>query len=34
MLSAAGGLALAVLGVRILFGGRRRAAAVRERYDD
>ncbi len=34
MLSAAGGLALAVLGVRILFGGRRRAAAARERYDD
>jgi len=34
MLSAAGGLALAVLGVRILFGGRRRAGAPRERYDD
>jgi hypothetical protein len=30
MLSAAGGLALTVLGVRTLFGGRRKAAASRE----
>jgi len=34
MLSAAGGLALALLGVRTLFGGRRRAGPPRERYDD
>ena len=30
MLSATGGLALAVLGVRTLFGGRRKATASRE----
>jgi len=34
MLSAAGGLALAVLGVRTLFGRRRRAVAAREMDDD
>ncbi len=32
MLSAAGGLALTVLGVRTLFGGRRKPAASRERF--
>ena len=34
MLSAVGGLALAVLGVRTLFGGRRRAAVSRHDADD
>jgi hypothetical protein len=32
MLSAAGGLALTVLGVRTLFGGRRKPAASREMF--
>jgi hypothetical protein len=32
MLSAAGGLALTVLGLRTLFGGRRKAAASREMF--
>jgi hypothetical protein len=32
MLSAVGGIALAVLGVRTLFGGRRKAAASREMF--
>ena len=34
MLSAAGGLALAVVGVRTLLGGRRRVAAARARDND
>jgi hypothetical protein len=34
MLSAAGGLALTVLGVRTLFGGRRKPVAARHYADD
>jgi hypothetical protein len=34
MLSAAGGLALTVLGVRTLFGGRRRTVGARHDADD